>query len=482
MNIATIFRALGVLLMLFSLTHLLPLAVSILYNDGEYLAFLLSFIITLIIGLLIWVPAHNTSSELRTRDGFLLTSMFWIVLGLFGAMPFMMNTYSPLNVSNAVFESISGLSTTGATVLTGLDDMPKSLLYYRQQLQWLGGIGIIVIAIAILPLLGIGGMQLYRAEAGPIKDNKLTPRIAATAYWLFFIYSVLTAVCAFCYWLAGMSVFDAISHSFSTISIGGFSTHDASLGYFQNPAIWMIASIFMFIAALNFTLHFYTYSRLSLRHYFTDSESRFYFSFLLCASLFIVICLYYFDVDSQLDYATWHAIAQTVSIATTTGFTTTSFSTWPTFLPILLLFLGCVGGCGGSTAGGIKVIRVILVAKQGWRELQQLVHPNAVIPLKLKKRTVSPDVLSAVWSFIAIYALTFIAILILLLATGLDFYTAYSATVSSLNNIGPGLGIAAENFADIPTAAKWILCLSMLLGRLEIFTLLVILTPAFWRK
>lgn len=482
MNAAIIFKVLGILLMLFSLTHLAPLAVSILYNDGEHLVFLLSFMITFIIGLVVWVPVYQARDELKTRDGFLLTSLFWIVLGLFGAMPLMMNSLQPLSVSDAVFESMSGLTTTGATVISGLDAMPKSILYYRQQLQWLGGIGIIVIAVAILPLLGIGGMQLYRAEAGPIKDNKLTPRITETAYWLFFIYAMLTAACALCYWLAGMNTFDAIAHSFATISIGGFSPHDASLGHFDSPLIWMIASLFMFIAALNFALHYYTYSRLTFRHYFSDSESRFYFFFLLLASTGIIACLFIFDVSKALDNAAFHAIVQTVSIATTTGFTTVEFSHWPAFLPILLLFLSCVGGCGGSTAGGIKAIRIILIAKQGWRELQQLIHPNAVIPLKLKRRTVPGDVLSAVWSFAAVYALTFMVILMLLQACGLDFVSAYSATIASLNNLGPGLGSVADNYAGVSTAGKWVLCLSMLLGRLEIFTLLVLLTPAFWRR
>lgn len=482
MNIAIVFRVLGILLMFFSLSHLLPFAVSLLYNDGEHLVFFLSFLITFVIGLVIWVPVYQTSNQLKTRDGFLLTSLFWIVLGLFGAMPFMMNSYQPLSISDAVFESVSGLTTTGATVMSQLDSMPKSLLYYRQQLQWLGGIGIIVIAIAILPLLGIGGMQLYRAESGPIKDNKLTPRIAETAYWLFGIYLFLTIACALCYWLAGMDGFDAISHSFSTISIGGFSTHDASLGHYHSPAIWMIASAFMFIAALNFALHFVTYSRFTLRHYSRDSESRFYFYFILSSCLVVIASLYIFGFAKQLDDSAYHAIVQTISIATTTGFTTTDFSIWPSYLPTLLLLLGCVGGCGGSTGGGIKAVRVMLIAKQGWRELQQLIHPNAVIPLKLKRRTVSPDVLSAVWSFVAIYGLSFMVILILLQAAGLDFYTAYTATLSSLNNIGPGLGEATENFASTSMAGKWILCFSMLLGRLEIFTLLVIFTPAFWQR
>lgn len=482
MNAAVIFRVLGILLMLFSLTHLAPLAVSIIYNDGEHSVFLLSMLITLIIGLVIWVPVYSARNELKTRDGFLLTSLFWLVLGLFGSLPFMMNSHQPLSATDAVFESISGLTTTGASVMSGLDSLPKSILYYRQQLQWLGGIGIIVIAVAILPLLGIGGMQLYRAEAGPIKDNKLTPRITETAYWLFFIYALLTAACAIAYWLAGMSLFNAVCHSFATISIGGFSTHDESLGYYDNPLIWMIASGFMLIAALNFALHYYTYSRMTLRHYVSDSESRFYFMFIFCAACVVIASLYIFGLHTELEHSAYHAIVQTISMATTTGFVTTEFSAWPAYLPILLLFFSCVGGCGGSTAGGIKAIRIMLVAKQGWREMQQLIHPNAVVPMKLKRRTVPNDVLSAVWSFIAIYGLCFVMLLMLLQATGMDIISAYSATIASLNNLGPGLGDLATSYADLASSSKWILCFSMLLGRLEIFTLLVLLTPAFWRN
>ena len=481
MNAAVIFRILGTILMLFSFTHLMPLAVSIIFNDGEHMVFILSFLITFVIGLIIWVPVYHVSSELKTRDGFLITSLFWIVLGLFGAMPLLMNNTLSLSFTDAIFESISGLTTTGATVISGLDDLPKSLLYYRQQLQWLGGIGIIVIAVAILPLLGIGGMQLYRAEPGPIKDSKLTPRITETASWLFFMYAMLTAACAFCYWLAGMDAFNAISHSFSTVAIGGFSTHDASLGHYQSPAIWMVASVFMFIAALNFALHYYTYSRRTVRHYFSDPESKFYFFYLLIACLVCIISLQLLDFDDMDNYV-FHAIFQVISIATTTGFATTDFSIWPAYLPFMLLFLSCIGGCGGSTGGGIKTIRIILMSKQGLRELRQLVHPNAVIPIKLKGRTVPNNVLSAVWSFVAIYGLTFLVILFMLQATGLDFLTAYSATIATLNNLGPGLGSVAENYAGVSDPGKWVMCLSMLLGRLEIFTLLVLLTPTFWRR
>ena len=482
MHIAIIFRILGILLMLFSLTQLVPLGVSILYKDGEHLAFISSFFVTFIVGLIFWVPVYKSSADLQTRDGFLITSLFWTVLGIFGSLPFLLNGHLTLSASDAIFESISGLTTTGATVITGLDDLPKSILFYRQQLQWLGGIGIVVIAVAILPMLGIGGMQLYRAETpGPIKDSKLTPRITETAKWLFFIYSTLTAVCAFCYWLAGMDAFDAISHSFSTIAIGGFSTHDASMGYFQNPVIWLIASCFMFIAGINFALHYFMWHNGDVKQYFSDSESKFYFFNILLMMILITLSLQAYGLHNEMDNFYVHAIFQVVSMATTTGFTTTDFSVWPSFIPILIVFLSCVGGCAGSTGGGLKVIRIILIAKQGLREMKQLVHPNAVIPIKLKRKTVPDTVLRAVWSFLAVYMLTFIIVILSLQATGLDFISAYSATIAMLNNLGPGLGSVSANYGNVSDASKWVMCLAMLLGRLEIFTLLVLFSPAFWR-
>ncbi len=483
MHFAIIFRILGVLLMLFSLTHLIPLAVSILYQDGLHLRFLLSFFFTFIVGLTIWVPVYKASADLRTRDGFLITAMFWLVLGIFGSVPFLMDPELNLTLAEAVFESISGLTTTGATVITGLDDMPKSILFYRQQLQWLGGIGIIVIAIAILPMLGIGGMQLYRAETpGPVKDSKMTPRITETAKWLFFIYTTLTAVCALAYWLAGMSLFDAICHSFSTLAIGGFSTHDASMGYFDSPLIYLIASFFMFAAGINFALHFVAWRKLVFSQYLQDSETKFYSTMMLSSIIVITATGYLYGLDDELDMFWVHSIFQVVSMATTTGYATTNFSAWPTFLPILLITLSLVGGCAGSTGGGIKVIRVMLIFKQWLRELRHLIHPNAVIPLKLSSKTVPSPILSAVWSFFGIYMLVFFMLVMLLLATGLDFLTAFSASLAMLNNLGPGLGSVATHYGDVSESAKWVMCLAMLLGRLEIFTLLVLFTPAFWRR
>jgi trk system potassium uptake protein TrkH len=482
MHIALIFRILGMLLMVFSLTLSTPIMISLWYGDGAYPAFVLSLAITLISGAMMWVPVAKRHADLRTRDGFLITSLFWLVLGLFGALPFYLADSPSLSISDAVFESLSGLTTTGATVITGLDELPKSILFYRQQLQWLGGIGIIVIAVAILPMLGIGGMQLYRAETpGPVKDSKLTPRITETAKALFFIYVLLTASCGLAYWFAGMSGFDAICHAFSTVAIGGFSTHDASMGYFDSPVIMLIASVYMLVAGINFALHFQVWRNKSLNHYIVDSESRFY-SYTILASAGLVIAYLMATNTYEPDRAFIHGLFQTVSIATTTGFATADFSAWPSFLPFLLLTLSFMGGCGGSTGGGMKAVRIMLMAKQGMREMSQLVHPNAVIPLKVGNRRVEATVVSAVWGFFAVYMFAFFIILMLLMATGLDANTAFSAVVASINNLGPGLGEVAAHYGNINDPAKWILCFSMLLGRLEVFTLLVLFTPAFWRQ
>jgi trk system potassium uptake protein len=481
MRIGVVCRILGLLLMLFSLTMLVPAGISIVLRDSAETAFLAGFLVTLLSGALLWGLARNASGDLRTRDGFLITSAFWIVLGLFGAVPFLIAPEPDLSLSEAVFESVSGLTTTGATVITGLDALPRSILFYRQQLQWLGGIGIVVIAVAILPMLGIGGMQLYRAETpGPVKENKLTPRITGTAKALFSIYLALTCACALGFWLAGMSVFDAIAHSFSTVAIGGFSPYDASMGQFDNPLIHLICIVFMVLAALNFALHFVAWRQRSLRYYLGDPEASFFLWMLAIVSVITIAMLWYKGVYQGSANIVQGAF-QVVSIATTTGFTTAQFALWPTFLPFLLLMSAFVGGSGGSTAGGIKVIRVLLIAKLGLREFRQLIHPQALLPLKLGKRTVPERTIIAVWSFFAIYVASFTGILLGLLATGLDFLTAFSAVAATLNNLGPGLGDVAAHYGDVSAAGHWMLSFSMLLGRLEIFTLLILLTPAFWR-
>ncbi|MFL0800994.1 MAG: TrkH family potassium uptake protein [Agarilytica sp.] len=482
MHYAIIFKVLGILLMLFSLTMAPPIAVSYIYHDETAAAFILAFVITFFTGLMAWFPVHQVKQDLRTKDGFLITSLFWCVLALFGSLPFLIADASQLSFVDAVFESLSGLTTTGATVMTGLEELPKSILFYRQQLQWLGGIGIIVIAVAILPMLGIGGMQLYRAETpGPVKDSKLTPRITETAKALFFIYLSLTIACTLAYWAADMNFFDAISHAFSTVAIGGFSTYDASIGHFQSPAIMVICMIFMVLSGINFALHFFAWRAKGLSHYLRDPECQFYLSMMLLGIVIVTAYLAYSGTYG-LNLSLINGAFELVSIFTTTGFGVADFSVWPTFLPFLIFMFAFIGGCAGSTGGGLKVIRVLLIIKQGFRELHRLVHPNAVIHIKVGKKTVSDRVVEAVWGFLAVYIMAFFVMCIMLLATGLDFLTAFTAVGACLNNLGPGLGSVAAHYGDISTSAKWILCFAMLLGRLEVFTLLVLFTPVFWRR
>ncbi|MGM0593172.1 MAG: TrkH family potassium uptake protein [Pseudomonadota bacterium] len=484
MQLGAIQRILGLLLMLFSTTMLPPVLVSLIYQDGFHLSFLLGMALTILTGLVLWLPARNNRRDLRLRDGFMVVVMFWTVLGLFGALPFAIGAEPNLSITDAVFESISGLTTTGATVITGIDHLPHSLLFYRQQLQWLGGMGIIVLAVAILPMLGIGGMQLYRAETpGPMKDNKLTPRITETAKALWYIYLGLTIACTLAYWLAGMSFFDAISHAFSTVAIGGFSTHDASMGYFQDkPLIELIAIIFMFLSGINFALHFLAWRSKSLRSYIVDAEFRTYLTILSVIGLITVFYLHATATFPNFERSLLHGVFQVVSIGTTTGFTTSNYALWPGFLPVLLLFASFIGGSAGSTAGGMKVIRFLLLLKQGLREITRLVHPNAVITIKIGGKPLPEKVINSVWGFFATYVALFSIILLLLMLAGLDQVTAFSAVAATMNNLGPGLGEVALNYSSIPDVTKWMLCFTMLLGRLEIFTLLVLLTPAFWRR
>ncbi len=481
MHLSITLRILGILLMMFSSATVVPLVLALMADDNTVTGFVSAFTITFFSGLLLWLPVRHSRHELRIRDGFLIVSLFWTVLGLFGALPFALTDALHLTPVESIFESISGLTTTGATVIVGLDELPASILLYRQLLQWLGGIGIIVVAVAILPMLGIGGMQLYRAEIpGPSKDSKLTPRITETAKALFSVYMLLTVACALAYYVAGMSGFDAICHAFSTVAIGGFSTHDASIGYFESDAILLICTLFMVISAINFGLHFLAWRRQQWSVYRKDSETRFFLGALSICTVITCLYLAYMGTFSPGESFA-HGLFQAVSITTTTGFVTQDHATWPTFLPVMLLMFSFMGGCVGSTGGGIKALRLMLIYKQGVRELKQLVHPQAVIPLKIGKRRVEATVVSAVWSFLAVYMSTFIVLLLLIMSTGLDFTTAFSAVAASLNNLGPGLGEVAANYAGINETAKALLCVAMLLGRLEVFTLLVLFTPMFWR-
>ena len=468
--------------MLFSFAQIFPGFLAYFFEEREFVYnFIVTGFVTFLIGCFLFFLASEKNGDLRTKDGFIITIFFWTVLGFFGSIPFYLAELEGVSYIDSLFESISGLTTTGATVLVGLDDMPRSLLFYRQLLQWLGGMGIIVLAVAVLPLLGVGGMQLYKAETpGPLKDSKLTPRITETAKALWFVYLSMTISCSILYKYFGMSWFDAVCHAFSTISIGGFSTHDDSFAFFNNSGLRWTAIIFMVISGINFALHYLAWTKKRLFHYFYDSEVKLYLSLLTSTALITYLTLYF--SENIYDEMIVDSVFQAVSIGTTTGFLTSNYSNWPLFVPIMLLIAAFIGACAGSTGGGIKVIRALILIRQGSSEITKLIHPNAVVTIKFGKKSLDPRVSESVWGFFAVYVATFLMILMFLLSQSNDFLTAFSAVGATLNNLGPGLGAVSENYKDLTDLSKLSLCIAMLLGRLEIFTLLLLFTPAFWRN
>ena len=483
MRRATLQRIVGLLLVLSSMLMLPSAGIGMLQQDGTSDAFLLSALLLISTGTLLWWPLRNDRHDIRLRDGFLVVVVAWLTVGLGGAVPFLLLDELEISAVDAIFEAMSGLTTTGATIMISLDSLPPGVLFYRQLLQWFGGMGIIVLAVAILPMLRIGGMQLYRAETpGPMKDNKLTPRITETAKALWLIYLGLTTVCGLAYWLAGMTAFDAVSHAFSTIAIGGFSTHDLSIGFFNSPLIEAVAMVFMTLAGINFALHFLAWRRTSTQPYFQDPEVRVYIVLLLVLGLVATLALMLTATYTGLGTSLRYGFFQVISTMTTTGYSTASFYSWPGILPVMLVMIAFIGGCAGSTAGGMKVIRVILLYRQAIREIKHLIHPNALVPIKMGDSTMSGKVMDAVWGFFFLYVASFCIMSVLLTASGLDPVTAFSAVGACLTNLGPALGQAGPHYADLNAFAKLILTLAMLLGRLEIFTLLVLFTPTFWRN
>jgi trk system potassium uptake protein TrkH len=418
--------------------------------------------------------------RLRARDGFAIVVLFWVATSFLGAVPLVLSL--DLTPGSALFEVVSGLTTTGATVLSGLDSLPQSINYYRLQLHWIGGIGVIVLAVAILPMLGVGGMQLLKAEAsGPLKDDKLTPRIAKTAQYLSGVYVGFTVVCALAYWLAGMTAFDAICHAMSTISTGGFSTHDASLAWFDSLAIELIACAFMFAGALPFTVHFLALRNRAPSTYGRSGEIRLYVAIIAGAIALTTLVLLLESEKSGLGPALRGATFTVISVITSTGFTTDNFSLWPTLLPTFIILISCVGGCAGSTAGGLKVIRVGILARNSLLQIPRLVHPTLVRPLTIEGRVLSDRVTDAVWGFFTLYVIVFGIIMLLAMVSGMDQISAFGAVAATINNMGPGLGEVASSFASVDEWMKYVFAVSMLLGRLELFTLIVMLHPDFWR-
>jgi len=482
MTFAIFQRLFGLLLTFTGVSQIPPLLVALYFSDTSIDAFLFSACGEILLGLLLFLPVRSGRIELRVRDGFLVVVLAWLTVGIGAAIPFWLIKQPYIGAIDGLFEAMSALTTTGATVLTGLDTLPHGLLYHRAQLQWLGGIGIIVLAVAVLPMLRIGGMQLFRAETpGPMKDSKLTPRITETAKALWLIYLVLTAACAIAYWLAGMQFFDAITHAFTTVPIGGFSNYDASLAHFNNPLIEMVAMLFMVIAGMNFALHFLAWRNASTLGYFQDSELRIFLSILGFFILLVSFEIIRLGISDDIGQALRLGAFQTISTLTTTGYTIDSFYLWPGYLPTLFLILCLIGGCAGSTAGGMKVIRIMLLYQQMVREIRRLVHPNAVLAIKLGDRAVSDNIISAVWAFFFLYIACIMIIGMLLHASGLDLLTAFSATIACLTNLGPGLGDVGPHYGNLETFPKLLLTLAMLLGRLELFTILVLFTPGFWK-
>ena len=474
-------RVVGILVLAYSTSMLPPALLSLWYNDGEVQHFGTSLLAIAAAGVLILLVSgrRGAGKNLRRRDGFIVVVFFWVVLSMLGAIPLMLGTH--LSFVDALFEAVSGFTTTGSTVIVGLDGLPPSVLYYRQQLQWLGGMGLVVLAIAVLPMLGIGGSQLYRAETpGPGKDEKITPRLVQGARALWMIYVGLTVLCILAYWLAGMPLFEAVAHSFSTVSTGGFSTHDASLGYFDSAAIELVATLFMLLGGINFAVHYVVLRDHNPLHYFQDTEVRSYFLIVLVLMLVIFSTLVVTDVYRNFGHAVMDAGFEVVSVLTSTGFGEADFSKWPLFLPLLLIFTSFIGGCGGSTAGGIKVLRIVLLFKQGAREATNLMHPHAIRPIKIGGRVVNNRTIQSVWGFFSVYLFVFVVLTLSMMTAGLDQVSAFSAVATSINNLGPGLGEVAYTFSTVSDPVKLLAVVAMLLGRLEIFTLLVLLSPKFW--
>ena len=479
MNDSIMQKIVGIMLLFFSLTLVIPISVSLFYADGNHYTFIYSLMLIAILGALLYLPNSSAKSDIRVKEGFLIVVLFWLVLSLVGSIPFMLDKQLSLSFIDAFFESVSGWTTTGATVITNLDSLSPSILIYRQELQWFGGMGIVILALAVLPMLGVGGMQLYKAEStGPIKDNKISPRIAETAQSLWAIYLGLTITCAVLYYLAGMTPFDAIAHSFSTIAIGGFSTHNLSIGYYDSFFVEFICIFFMFVSAVNFILHYMSLSSKSLFCYLRDSEFVTYlsiiFGLLLVFSLFIIA-----TDDSNILF---HDILfQTISFVTTSGFTNTSFDTWPPFLITTLILASFVGACAGSTGGGLKVIRVLLLFKLLKRELLKILHPTAEVPIRVNKTPINDDLSGPLYNFFIFYIISYLFLSFLLLLSGLDMTASFSTVASCINNLGPALGDALNNYSSLNTFSKSVLSFSMILGRLEIFTLLIVMTPYFWK-
>jgi len=479
-----VLNVLGSMLMLFSITYLMPIVTSLIYADGLFVDFIYAALGCLASGAALVAITRRHKRELRSRDGFLLVTLAWVLMSAIATVPLLI-ALPGLTFTDAFFETMSGLSTTGATVLTGLDSMAPSLNLWRHALVWYGGMGIIVLVVAILPMLGVGGMQLYKAETpGPVKDEKLTPRITQTARALWIVYFLITVACILSLKAVGMGWFDAICHAFAAMGLGGFSTYDASVGHFDSPAIEAVLIVFMLIAAMNFARHFIAWQQKSLRTYATDIEARAMLSIIGISTIGVTLYIWTHGVYPSFWTALRHTAFNLVSIATDCGFVSQDYAAWPMFAPMIILMLSCYCANTGSTGGGIKMFRTLVLFRQAQRELFLLVHPAAVTPVKIGGQVVANKIVFAVLAFVVLYFGTVVTLTFMLLASGLDFISSFSAIIACINNAGPGLGVVgpASNYQGLTDFQTWVCSLAMLLGRLEIFSMLVLFTPTFWRK
>ncbi len=480
----TVIHALGMMLVVFSAAYILPILTSLIYNDGTLLDFVLAMAMTLASGCLMWLLTRRHKGELSIRHGYLLVVTMWTAMPAFATLPLLL-VMPELSFTNAYFETMSGMTTTGATVLTGLDHLPPAINLWRHELQWLGGLGVIVLVVAILPLLGIGGRQLFKAETpGPMKDAALAPRIAETARNLWLVYLGITLACVVSLKVVGMSWLDAVSHAFSAVALGGFSTHDTSIAYFNSPLIEFVLMVFMLLAVINFATHFLALRQKSLLPYLRDVEGKASVVLIVGSCLAIAIFLWWQGVYPAFWTALRHASFNLVSIATSSGYSSVDFNQWPIFAPLWMMFLACIAASSGSTGGGIKMIRTLILFKQAGREFLKLLHPAAVNPMKIGGLVVPNNIVFAVLGFIFLYFMSVVTLTFILLISGLDFITAFSAVLACINNFGPGLGLVgpASNYAGLTDFQTWVCAWAMLLGRLEIFTVLILFTPGFWRR
>ena len=477
MNLKAIINLFSILVLLFSLSYVFPIVVSLVFNDNSLYLFLPTFIFVGALGLIGFFFTKGVQRDLSAKDGFVIIVMFWLVLSLAGSIPFYLSGMSPID---SFFESMSGITTTGATVISNIETLPESLKFYRQLLQWMGGMGLIVLAIAVMPLLGIGGGQLFKTDIpGAMGEQRLTPRIQETAKALWSIYFGLTILCAIPYAIAGMSFFDAVSHAMSTVSIGGFSTYNNSIGHFNNLIIEIICMVFMLLSAMSFALHYFSIYKSKSLKYFYDPELKFFVSILL---IIFILALSINILSGQSNLSLRELAFHTVSTVTTTGFGVSDTSTWSFSISFLLLIGAFVGACSGSVGGGVKSWRVMIMLNHAYSNIVKMIHPNSVVTLKVGTKSVDDNVATSVWGFFSIYVISFVILLLAVLISGLDLETAFSSVGACLNNLGPGLGMVSDNYSEINSFAKGVLAFSMLLGRLEIFTLLIILTPMFWAK